>query len=192
MAAIQFDDGSDICMSGGAAGADLQWGTTARKAGHRVIHFSFVGHETDAPENEVVRLTDEELCEADPYLLRANESLKRHLLFTEPQVINLLRRDFYQVRWSHSLYGIVNFDHTGIEGGTAWAVQMFLDLGRVQLFVFDQARESWLTFAQKNWVAVEPPLPKGIWAGVGTRNLLPCGRDAIYRLMKYQQPCPSY
>jgi hypothetical protein len=188
MATLQFDDGSDICMSGGAVGADLQWGMTAGKAGHRVIHFSFAGHKTDAPESEVVRLTEEELSEADPHLVRANETLKRRLPFAEPRVINLVRRDFYQIRWSQSLYGVVNFDHTGIEGGTAWAVQMFLDIGRTHVFVFDQARESWLTFAQKSWVAVEPPSPKGIWAGVGTRNLLPCGRDAIYRLMKYQQP----
>ena len=31
----------DVCLSGGARGADVTWGINAKKAGHQVIHWSF-------------------------------------------------------------------------------------------------------------------------------------------------------
>jgi len=48
-----------ICLSGGAPGADLEWGLCARAAGHTVIHWSFVGHRTKAPLGEHVILPTE-------------------------------------------------------------------------------------------------------------------------------------
>jgi hypothetical protein len=51
-------------MSGGADGADLQWGMCAGKAGHQVIHWSFDGHRSQAPYQEIVRIPPDLLKEA--------------------------------------------------------------------------------------------------------------------------------
>ncbi len=67
----------NVCLSGGADGADLVWGAEARRYGHKVLHFSFAGHRTQAPPDELVILSDNGLRRADPYLAKANARLKR-------------------------------------------------------------------------------------------------------------------
>ena len=93
-----------LCLSGGADGADVQWGMTADFAKHSVIHWSFLGHRTKAPESEVVILTQEQLDEADPYLMEAAKTLKRYWPPKNQYVRNLLRRNWLQVRDSDSCY----------------------------------------------------------------------------------------
>lgn len=66
-----------ICLSGGAEGADIAFGTIASSRGHEVFHFSFDGHRTRAPLHQVVTLDDTLLREADPHLEKANATLKR-------------------------------------------------------------------------------------------------------------------
>src|SRR5574343_314486 len=95
-----------ICLSGGAKGADLQWGMTAGYAGHTVFHFSFANHRSLAPSDEVVVLSHEQLVLADEYLLKANETLKRHFPPKNDFATNLLRRNWYQVRDSDAVYAV--------------------------------------------------------------------------------------
>jgi hypothetical protein len=183
-----FEENANICMSGGAEGADLQWGMCAGKAGHQVLHWTFRRHRTNAPVEECVCLTPEHLREADPFLLEANKTLKRRIPFDKPYVANLLRRDYYQVRWSHRVYAVSTFVRGGkIKGGTAWAVQMFLDrLPDGELYVFDQATDRWLAWREA-WAEIDqPPLPTGIWAGIGSRDLKPNGKQAIRKLFGFE------
>ena len=39
----------NICLSGGADGSDLQWAMMAGSLGHKVVHWSFQGHRSEAP-----------------------------------------------------------------------------------------------------------------------------------------------
>ena len=74
---INLDDKANWCLSGGAIGSDLAWGVAAAAVGHGVIHFSFQGHQTLAPPEQVVRLTAEQLASADEPCRRANQTLRR-------------------------------------------------------------------------------------------------------------------
>jgi hypothetical protein len=176
-------------MSGGADGADLQWGMCAGKAGHQVIHWSFDGHRSQAPYQEIVRIPPDLLKEADPHLEKANVTLKRRLSYDKPWIINLLRRNYYQVGNSQSIYAVSTIKKGMVQGGIAWAVQMYLDLhpDNPQCYVFEQELELWFMWSNAEWTAIEtPPPPTGVWAGVGSRDLNKAGKDAIRKLMGYQ------
>jgi hypothetical protein len=186
--AVNVFDNANVCMSGGAIGADLQWGMCAGMAGHQVIHWSFDGHKSDAPETELVRIPYDLLILADEHLKVANVSLERKLPFDKPWVINLLRRNYYQVGNSNSVYAVSTIKKGKVQGGTAWATQMYLDLHpeNPECYVFDQDEEVWYKREHSDWTAIEaPPSPSGIWAGVGTRDLNQAGKQAIRALMGY-------
>ncbi|CAG1977402.1 unnamed protein product [Fusarium graminearum] len=185
---LQNTTSPNVCLSGGADGADLEWGNCAASMGHQVIHWSFPGHSSRALEDQLVRLDDEELKIAD----RAIENAAKALGKTPPRrptVSRLLRRNYYQVTWSEACYAVTFFPETGGHaqppGGTVWATTMFSQLhpGSQDLYVFDQIRGVWLQW-QGEWVVIEtPPRPSGVWAGIGARDLQQNGKDAIRKLM---------
>lgn len=145
----------NLMLSGGAKGADTLWGEVAKSQGHQVIHWSFDGHNTKANSNFVIKLDEETLITADEFLIEANKTLKRHLNFHKKWLINLLRRNLFQVQYAEQVYAVgtlsnsvnkidsieeyeaFNYDFVnaprnyqdtlGISGGTAWACQMYLD-----------------------------------------------------------------
>jgi len=193
MAEIELTDSSDICLSGGADGADLQWGMCSGKAGHIVRHFIFEGHRSKAPKEELVVLTSEQLLEADAALKKANKTLKRSFPTRNNFVNSLFRRNYYQVSWANSVYAVANIENGMVSGGTSWAVQMFIDRfdGKpCPAYVYDQATSVWFSWdgADKGWnpcVLDHPPKPTGIWAGIGSRDLKDNGKDAIRNLLGY-------
>lgn len=179
------------CLSGGAEGADLAWGTAARESGHKVTHFSFHDHRTNAPQDEVYRLSQNQLEAATPQCLKANLSLRRRFPPDREFVKKLLQRDWYQTESANSLYAVSHFDTRNknvVAGGTGWAVQMFLDRHArktCSAYVFDQTICRWY-----HWIGVwqpiyEPPRPLGVWAGIGAQNLNLVGRLAINVLLDY-------
>lgn len=184
-----------ICLSGGAEGADQQWGMTAGRAGHTVFHFSFRGHRPRVPPGEVVTLSDAQLLEADPYLLRANATLRRTFPPKNPYAASLLRRNWYQVRDAQAVYAVATLGKDGlVSGGTAWAVQMFLDRhegGACAAHLFDQATGRWHVWGEAGWRVVDAvPPPEGVWAGIGSRDLRDDGKAAIRALMGYAAITP--
>ena len=178
----------DICLSGGAKGADVQWGVAAAACGHRVRHYSFNGHVT-ATSKDVVRLTQNELSEVDWHLERANRVLQRRYPPDNLYVRNLLRRNWFQVDSAKSLYAVSSFKHGQVVGGTAWAVILFLlkfDMASCPAYVFDQERCFWYDWVGEWRQINEPPKPCDVYAGVGTRAINPMGRLAIKVLMDYR------
>lgn len=185
MCAILNQD-ADVCLSGGAEGADQQWGMVAGQAGHKVIHWSFEGHTTHVPDQEVVVLTQQLLNQADGPCKKANETLKRIYPPRNIYTKNLLRRNWFQVRDAQSLYAITGFDNKKmVQGGTAWAIQMFLDLGKTSAYVFSQETGEWFTWNNEWKVTEDVPRPVGIWAGIGSRKLQENGKNAIRKLFNY-------
>lgn len=187
-------EGSNVCLSGGADGADLQWGLQAGKADHYVIHWSFAGHRTQAPTEEVVRLTQEQLNLADDALTRANRTLKRRWPTRTDVTNNLLRRNWYQIKDAGSLYAISEMGLNGeIAGGTAWAVQMYLDrfihdgepMENCRAYVLDKNTLHWYKWTGAKWELIisRPPKPTGIWAGVGSREISALVRVEVRKLM---------
>lgn len=174
-------------------GSDLQWGMCAGKVGHSVFHFSFSGHRTGAPSSEVVILNEEQLLKADSYLAEANKRLNRKWPVKNDWTANLLRRNYYQVNNSDSVYAVSTIDYEKqiVNGGTGWACAMFLDIhgddGYRPLYVYDQNTNKWMGWDNR-FVEVTPPFPSGIWAGIGSRDLSQEGKNAIRVLMGYNPP----
>ena len=182
---------SNVCLSGGANGSDLQWGMNAGKNDHCVIHWIFKGYKSNAPNSEKVILNKDQLEKSDYYIEQANNVLKRNIPYNNYYVLNLLRRNYYQVCWSEFVYAVTTFDNNIVQGGTAWAVQMFVNNNKPNnnLFVFDQYNNHWLTWVDFSSnkmpifeITKDVPKPKKIWAGIGTRNLNEKGKNAIRNL----------
>lgn len=184
-------NGSDfVCLSGGADGSDLQWGMCAGMAGASVIHWSFEDHRTSAPTSEVVRLGDTLLEQANDAIKRAAIVLKKRPP-TKSFTKKLIQRNYYQVRDAGSIYAVSSILPDGnVAGGTGWAVAMYLDLhGSENCFVFDQVADSWFSRDGDSWSKIHsPPKPSGVWAGVGTKDLLQNGKEAIRVLLGFVKP----
>lgn len=175
-----------ICISGGAIGADTVWGNIAKICDYDVIHYIFDGHKSK--EENLVVLTPEQLSVANEHLEIANKTLGRHFPSNSEFVNNLLRRNYYQVVDSDSLYAISTIKDNKVQGGTAWAVQMFLDMGKTQCYVYDQVIKEWFSFINGTWTKIGmPPVPSGIWAGVGTRDINDNGVNAIVEVLSQNE-----
>jgi hypothetical protein len=131
------------------------------------------------------------LTDADKHLEVAKKSLKRSVPYHKLWIANLLRRNYYQVADSERLYAVASLDDKGVSGGTAWAVQMFLDIHgpECEAYIYNQLDSHWYSWTDLGWVRIDqPPQPHGIWTGVGSRALLDNGKAAIRTLMNWTKP----
>lgn len=174
----------NICFSGGAAGADAAWGILAQKAGHQVQHFSFNGARPAVTENLVI-LSQSELEQADSLLKTVSKSINRPFPCRKQKVSNLLRRNYFQVKDTERVYAITSVDfrslsRTGVQGGTAWAIEMAIELNVPEIKIFDQPTEQWLEWDSGHWIACRrPQSPEGKWTGIGSRELSDRGLQEI-------------
>ena len=183
---VPFEE--NICLSGGAEGADLMFGMCAGSAGHTVIHFHFRGHKSNAPPSELVELTKEQLEAADQKVVQANIVLKRHYPTSKQFVNNLLRRNWYQVESSERCYAVSSIKNGQVQGGTAWATTMYIQkhsMEACECYVFCQDTGMWYKW-EKMWLPIlDPPAPHGIWTGIGSRDVKQNGKDAIRKLLNW-------
>lgn len=207
----------DVCLSGGAAGADVTWGDNAFKAGHQVVHWSYKGHKSHDPDHTFL-LDEEELSEANDYLIEANLTLKRKLDFKK-RYIPLLQRNWYQIKYADRVYAVGSLnekaviynphdgydqkyhitndrkDRMGVNGGTGWACQMYLDryrraYGEMDFFMmfYDQIKHELYNYSAQRgcWMPIHlsamGPIvekPSGIYAAIGSRDLNGKGKAYI-------------
>ncbi|KAI0153867.1 hypothetical protein BJ166DRAFT_533930 [Pestalotiopsis sp. NC0098] len=176
---------TNVCLSGGADGADLEWGRCAEAFGHEVIHWSFPGHKSQAVESQLVRLDDDQLKISNGALEKAALALGKTPP-RRPYISRLLQRNYYQVAWSEACYAVTVIREDVLPGGTAWATTMFAQLHpeNRNLYIFDQEKDAWFQWNGATWDQIDsPPQPVGIWAGIGSRDLRQNGRDAIRKLL---------
>lgn len=177
----------DICFSGGAAGADYYWGLAAKDYGHELIHYSFKGHHACVTEN-LVRLSDDELAGADAELEKIKHHINRHIPYGTPWVLNLLRRNWYQVKDSDRIYAVSEMDpyslsRCKVNGGTAWAIEMAIENNIHSIYIFDQKSINWYEWKNRMWnEIIKPPKPHGYWTGIGKRKISDQGIIAICEL----------
>ena len=139
--AVKADD-VVVVHSGGATGADTEFQKQAEVHGIEVQAHSFKGHVED---NEArIEHTDEELAEADEHLIKANKTLGRKFPSKKLFVNRLLRRNYFQVKDSDQVIAIANIVNGEIKGGTAWAVQMAIDMGK-PVHIFNMQDNFWYT-----------------------------------------------
>jgi hypothetical protein len=169
-----------ILFSGGAPGAEAQFGDCAERHGVEEVNFTFDGHKEE--RNRGVRvLNHEELLAGDVSL--AYVSRLMHRRYTEgPTLRKILQTLWYQVNNGQEIYviGTIQDDLT-VRGGTGWGAE-FAKLCNKPLYVFDQDKDAWFSWNGDLWtpVAVDGPvITHPHFTGTGTRTLRANGARAI-------------
>jgi hypothetical protein len=178
-----------INHSGGCEGSDMYWETIGRKYGVLTISYSFPNH-TQYGERQLI-LSPDELYEGWQHVINASSGIKRPYERIEfnPYIRNLISRNWFQVKGADVVFAIGTFTNTKrtiVNGGTGWAVQMAIDVGK-DVIVFDQIIDSWFIYDYqlKKFIPlyVVPTLTKQ-FAGIGTRELKDNGRAAIQQVYR--------
>lgn len=172
------------CYSGGANGADLYFELFSKQFHVNVVAYSYKT-KYHVSENKQ-ELTYNEFNEGVMHVYKANETLKRSKI---NPYLRLLARNWFQVKSADEVFAIAvlrkNQDGYRIKGGTAWAVQMAIDVGK-NVFVFDQEQIQWFywdIYFRSFLICKEGPKISAFnFAGIGTRNINLFGIDAIEQL----------
>lgn len=179
-----------ILFSGGAKGAEAVFGANAEHYGVEEVNFTFEGHPIERSRG-LRMLNHEELKGGDVSLEYVSRLMNRR--YTDgPTVRKILQSIWYQVNNGQEIYvvGEILADKT-VKGGTGWGAE-FAKICNKPLYVFDQQRNGWYTWAQTDWaVCPEHSLPviQHIhFAGTGTRMLEENGANAIQGLFERSFP----
>ena len=165
----------NICVSGGADGADLLWGVCARHVGHDVHHISFLSHESKAPFSTLIRMKTNVLESQDRRLAALATRIGRRFPTKSTYTDNLLRRNVIVADAVNSVYALAPIQDGDVAGGTRWVVELFLDrVGRdtsQPVYVFNLTCGVWFQWdpwEDSNWKQAVPSTPQGTYAGVGS------------------------
>lgn len=174
-----------ILFSGGAAGAESEFGINAELFGIEEVNFTFEGHSI-VRHRGIRVLNHDELKNGDVSLAYISKLLNRNYTET-PQLRKILQSIWYQINNGQEIYviGEILEDNT-VKGGTGWGAE-FAKICNKPIFVFDQKRNSWFTWNQTEWILCkeEEVVIKHIhFVGTGTRFLEENGKKAIKGLFE--------
>ncbi|EHX8550483.1 hypothetical protein AAGG91_003002 [Salmonella enterica] len=181
----------NVCYSGGAAGADRLFGLWAALNDHEQIHFSFAKHKYHVDCNTVLDIPQYILSDISiqERLHTANKKLKRKVPPTGNYVYNLLARNYFQIIKSERVYCLAKITSPDeIDGGTAWAVQMFIDsCENPEIYVYNLLDNKPYVYdcSTKTFKEVlEVPTPHGRWTGIGSRSATKLDMDSFTQYFK--------
>jgi len=170
-----------ILFSGGAPGAEAEFGAGAERLGIDEVNFTFEGH-TMARHRGVRVLNHEELQSGDVSLEYVSRLMRRRYS-DAPTIRKVLQTLWYQVNSGQEVYviGTILEDDT-VRGGTGWGAE-FAKLCNKPLHVFDQEKNSWFTWTGEEWEkrssANGPIITHVHFTGTGTRKIQANGKKAI-------------
>lgn len=168
-----------ILHSGGARGSDMQFEIIGREYGLTKFNHYWYGKKNPYSKIED-KISDEDYLEGVQKIYEVNEILKRKNI---DKYMNLLARNWCQVKYSESTYAISTITNNKVDGGTGYAVHMSI-LENHETYVFDQNKQKWyLWYNNKFEVCVTPKLTKN-FAGIGTREINDFGINAIMNIYK--------
>jgi hypothetical protein len=182
MATVTREDA--ILFSGGAQGAEAEFGAAAERLGVEEVTFSFAGHKPVRTRGLRV-LNHEELHAGEVSLAYVARLMNRRYPDT-PTFRKILQSIWYQVNNGQEVYvvGSIEPDKT-VRGGTGWGAE-FAKLCNKPLFVFDQRQDSWFEWDENDWrprSGADLPVIRHVHVtGTGTRFLEDNGRAAIHSL----------
>jgi len=174
-----------ILFSGGAAGAEAEFGACAERHGIDEVNFTFDGHQ-DVRRRGLRVLNHEELESGDVSLEYVSKLMNRR--YTEgPTIRKVLQTLWYQVNNGQEIYviGAILGDNT-VRGGTGWGAE-FAKLCNKPLHVFDQDKNAWFKWSGSAWntlTADGPVIGHSHFTGTGTRRLQDNGKRAIAQLFQ--------
>lgn len=186
------------CHSGGAEGADTYFETIGDKYGVKTNTYSYKTKYHNSVNK--VEISQEDFIEGIDEINRANKVLGR---FGIHKYINLLARNWAQVKYSKEVFAIGSIVEPGakgnrgyynkskyqvVDGGTGYACQMAINNDR-DLYVFDQNKDKWFrwSYTSLSFIEIEKELVKinfEDFAGIGTREIKDNGIRAIEDLYK--------
>lgn len=169
-----------ILFSGGAPGAEAEFGACAERHGIEEVNFTFEGH-TVARHRGIRMLNHEELQAGDVSLEYVSRLMHRR--YTDsPALRRVLQTLWYQVNNGQEIYvlGVIQEDGT-VRGGTGWGAE-FAKLCNKPLYVFDQEQDGWFRWTGSDWKAESkdaPVITHPHFTGTGTRSVHSNGKRAI-------------
>ena len=175
-----------VLHSGGANGAEREFGVQAERFGIEEVNFTFEGHGI-ARTRGVRVLSREELSKGDVSLAYVSRLMNR--TYSDALFIRkVLQTLWYQVNAGQEIYVVGKILEDGtVRGGTGWGAE-FAKLCNKPIFVFDQERDAWSTWAEDRWAEIADSAPLCIghprFTGTGTRFLEENGRRAIRELFE--------
>ena len=169
-------------FSGGAKGAEAEFGAQAEKAGMAEVNFTFEGHQ-DARQRGLRQLTQEELLQGDVSLSYVSKLM--HRSYTKgPLLKKVLQCIWHQINSAEEVFVVGKILEDGtVKGGTGWGAE-FAKLFNKHLNVFDQEERQWHWWNGDKWEKGDPRIQKRHIAGTGTRFLNDAGKQAIADLFK--------
>ncbi len=179
-----------ILFSGGAPGAEAEFGAVAERYGVEEVNFTFEGHKIDRHRGVRV-LNHEELKNGDVSLEYVSRLMHRR--YTEgPTIRKVLQTLWYQVNNGQVIFVIGTIlDDDTVRGGTGWGAE-FAKLCNKPLFVFDQDKDAWFAWGGDAWKERDrsnPPVIDHVhFTGTGTRHIRDNGRQAIQDLFRASFP----
>jgi len=174
----------NILFSGGAPGAEAEFGACAERHGVEEVNFTFDGHKIERHRGVRV-LNHEELQNGDVSLEYVSRLMHRR--YTDsPTIRKVLQTLWYQVNHGQEVYVIGTIlDDDTVRGGTGWGAE-FAKLCNKPLFVFDQDKDHWSRWTGSEWETLSqqqaPVITHRHFSGTGTRTLQDNGRKAIEQL----------
>ena len=168
-------------FSGGAQGAEAEFGRQAERYGVAEVNFTFEGHRIDRTRGIRV-LTSEELEKKDVSLTYVSKLLGRKFS-NGPQIRMVLRTIMHQIDAGLEVFVVGTIQEDGtVKGGTGWGAE-FAKICNKPLFVFCQEKAGWFTWENDAWTPVSgPAITQPHFTGTGTRFLEDSGKAAIAAL----------
>ena len=168
-------------FSGGAGGAEAEFGRLAEQYGLQEVNYTFEGHTMEHKRGLRV-LTPEELMRKDVSLDYVSRLLNRK--FTNAPVMRkVLQTIMYQVESGREIFVVGTIQEDGtVKGGTGWGAE-YAKICNKPLYVFGQVKNAWFAWIEGRWEpALGPIITEPHFTGTGTRFLDDNGRQALVEL----------
>ncbi|MBI9078689.1 MAG: hypothetical protein JEY79_02995 [Pseudodesulfovibrio sp.] len=168
-------------FSGGAQGAESEFGRLAEQYGLAEVNYTFEGHKISRTRG-VRFLTNEELARKDVSLTYVSKLLGRKFTNAE-KMRKVLQTIMYQVESGHEVFVVGTIQEDGtVKGGTGWGAE-FAKICNKALYVFGQKKNGWFKWEKGEWITVENPvITDRHVTGTGTRFLEENGKKALEEL----------
>lgn len=193
----KLDLSNITCHSGGAIGSDTYFEQIGNKYGVKTKAYSY---KTSYHNSESkIEISEEDFLEG---IKEVNKSIKILKRFNSGKYINLLARNWCQVKYSDEIFAIGTIlepkqrNSKGyynnsiiqiVDGGTGYATTMSI-IHNKPLIVFDQKKDNWFkwSYISNKFVLLKdcPKITKQNFAGIGTREIKENGIKAIETLYK--------
>jgi hypothetical protein len=180
---VRLPNSAYTLLSGGARGAEAEFGTCAQAWGLTELNFSFEGRSPERTRG-LVNLTEEELAQGAVSQVYLQSKMHRSYPET-PTFRKILQTIWHQVSTAGQVFavGVIQEDGT-IRGGTGWAVELARNWHK-PLYVYDQERRGWFAWQDGAWTPHATPIvTERRFCGAGTRQLGDEGRRAIRELFQ--------